>query len=364
MPAVIPCADLQITRRYLDQLVEAAVRAPSGDNLQPWQFEVHPDGRRVIIRVDATRDPSPMNAGQRMAWIAVGAAAENMLAAARFNGQEAVVDFSHESDAAVVHVDDVPEAEFRPDPNILARVTNRKLYEGRAVTDQTLGLLQERTPPLAESKTDWIVDPARIEELAEIIRQSDAVLFGNPAMREAFFRSVRFDAAADAEVDEGLSLASLEIRRREVTAFRMASRMPHWLFRAAGVARTIGAKSAQLVKSSSGVCVITTTNDTPAAHVSVGRALSRAWLALTDAGLAAQPMMSPLVLANALRHASTSAFSASERQQSATLVDLLERALQLNDGDRPAFLLRFGYATPPSGRTGRLSTTRAFSTPH
>src|SRR5262249_54497500 len=70
----------------LESLVAAAVRAPSGDNTQPWRFRIDPDARRIDLILDETRDPSPMNAGQRMARIALGAAFENLLLVAQVNG--------------------------------------------------------------------------------------------------------------------------------------------------------------------------------------------------------------------------------------------------------------------------------------
>ena len=70
-------------------LLKAAAVAPSGDNTQPWRFEVETSRIRVIV--DPARDPSPMNAGQRMARIAAGAAAENIIACQRHNGGEARV---------------------------------------------------------------------------------------------------------------------------------------------------------------------------------------------------------------------------------------------------------------------------------
>src|SRR5437588_12772428 len=65
--------------KLIEALMTAAVRAPSGDNTQPWRFSVDSGRGRIAIDVDPARDPSPMNAGQRMSRIAVGAALENML---------------------------------------------------------------------------------------------------------------------------------------------------------------------------------------------------------------------------------------------------------------------------------------------
>src|SRR5262249_42555471 len=73
----------------LAMLISAAVRAPSGDNTQPWRFKIDAKAGRITVAVDETRDPSPMNAGQRMARIAAGAALENILRTAQHNHWDA-----------------------------------------------------------------------------------------------------------------------------------------------------------------------------------------------------------------------------------------------------------------------------------
>ncbi len=72
--------------RSLASLLIAAGQAPSGDNTQPWRFVVDPESGTIALEEDATRDPSPMNAGGRMSRIAVGAALENLIRKAQSQG--------------------------------------------------------------------------------------------------------------------------------------------------------------------------------------------------------------------------------------------------------------------------------------
>ena len=63
----------------IDTLLEAGVLAPSGDNLQPWKFTFDRASRSILLDVDPKRDTSPMNAGQRMSRISLGAVLENVV---------------------------------------------------------------------------------------------------------------------------------------------------------------------------------------------------------------------------------------------------------------------------------------------
>jgi hypothetical protein len=82
--------------------------------------------------------------------------------------------------------------------------------------------------------------------------------------------------------------------------------------------------------------------------------MQRAWLALTEEGLAAQPMMSLLVLENALEHGPPVLVAALGRDRVSALGEQLRSLVPEIGPGRPAFLLRFGYAPAPGGRTGRL----------
>ena len=86
----------------LEQLVAAAIRAPSGDNTQPWRFILHRASHRIEVHVDEMRDSSPMNAGQCMSRIACGAAIENIFQMARARGWTATLETRAGSPIAMV----------------------------------------------------------------------------------------------------------------------------------------------------------------------------------------------------------------------------------------------------------------------
>jgi hypothetical protein len=108
------------------------------------------------------------------------------------------------------------------------------------------------------------------------------------------------------------------------------------------------------VASSSGVCIVTENEGTVRSELLAGRAMQRAWLALAERGLAVQPIMSLAILESVLRRGSAELLAALGRQQAMGLVGEL-RTLAPEIGQASiAFLMRFGYAPPPTVRTGRL----------
>ncbi len=341
----------------IDSILGAARSAPSGDNTQPVRFVVDFEARTIALILDPTRDPSPMNAGQRMARMAAGAALENLIRAAEARGltPHLVPGPGPGPSLAVVRLEgsssdpagDPPAA--RP-----PRVTNRRAYDGLAVDPSTLGRLVDACPPVGGATTHWIVGDDRIVAFADLVGRADGVMFGEPTMRRAFLGSVRFDQPPGAEAAEGLPLDALELGGSDRLALRAVRRTPDWMLKLGGTARIFAQKSRRLVASSSGLCLVVAPDGSEAADLAVGRALQRSWVALADEGLATQPMMSPLVLENAEVNGDDALrCRLGPDRLRALRATLRAIAPEIGDG-RPAWLLRFGHAPGPTGRTGRL----------
>jgi len=340
--------------KCLEQLVESAILAPSGDNTQPWRFEVDSRAQRIDIHLDPTRDTSPMNSGQRMARIAVGAALENIVQAVLHSGCSCEIEGPPPGGLARVRLSVPDGVSIGLGSATKARVTNRRPYDGRSLPSDFVEKSGLDGNPVDGVSTHWIIDRSRIGSIAPLIGRGDALMFGEPSMLAAFLAKVRFDAAPDAEVDDGLCLASLEAKAPDRLALRMMRRMPDKVLGAIGLSRIFDKNARALVNSASGLCLVVTADDSESNAVQAGRAMQRAWLSLTEVGLAAQPMMSLLVLENVSDNGGSELVESLGADALAALREELRELVPEIGKGRPAVLLRFGYAEPPSGRTGRL----------
>jgi hypothetical protein len=298
-----------------------------------------------------------MNAGQRMARIAVGAAVENIMATAQFNGLSATSSVL-DHDRVGIQLDGEPGATLRIDDSIRQRCTNRKPYEAVPVSASVLAALTS-TLSGEDVRTHWLTNREQLRRVAEIVRESDGLLFGNQVTRRAFLANVRFDAPDAEPVEYGLSLASMEVRAADRSAFRLLPRLPQWLVKLMRVGHKIGRQSEGLVNSSAGLFVAATSGIEPAADFSIGRAMQRAWLALTQHGLSAQPMMSLAVLHAIVQHGSEPLKRCFDTTRIQSLHSELKQVVSCLSDDRVGFLLRFGHATPPGGRCARRSLRAA-----
>ncbi len=337
-----------------ETLLNAAVRAPSGDNAQPWRFVIYPGASRVLLYVDETRDPSPMNAGQRMSRMAVGAALENMLRAARAKGWSVCLEDPPETALAALKVTDYHANGDGTDPAIVERVTNRRCYDGRPVSEELIDQLQRRSPGMEGIRVCWIYDRPRLDALASLIGRADGLMLSEPSMRRAFLANVRFDLPPNVEAQEYLPLGSLELPFFDRTALQYMSYFPDSLLRLGWARRKFAGASRRLVQSSSGLVVIVAEDNAPHGELLAGRVLHQTWLALTATGLAAQPMMSLAIFENVLRHGDPELLRSLGREEAESLVAELRTLVRVPESDRLVFVMRFGYAPSPSVRTGRL----------
>src|SRR5579862_5316160 len=139
------------TRAELLELISAAARAPSGDNMQPWQFVANSNESLIEIFIDTHRDSSPMNSGQRMSLIACGAVIENALLVARERGWYTELELPDELlnvSASLLIARVRLGARTTPNPTenysklIYERVANRRSYDGRLVSPIILADLE------------------------------------------------------------------------------------------------------------------------------------------------------------------------------------------------------------------------------
>jgi hypothetical protein len=323
-------------------LLSAAILAPSGDNTQPWKFEIDEAASSITVLVDETRDTSPMNAEQRMARIACGAAIENILRTAQFNDWQTSVEW-HGSPvklATIAVTGDFSKA-GQVEQVVKDRHTNRHRYDGREVTEETLARLRRELVEIPGTALTLVVSRDEIAQWAAAIGQADAAMFGQPEFLRAFLDNVRFDLPSNTECDEGLALGSLGLSTIDQALLPVIRHSPAWLIRSRLFRWPFSDKARRLALSSSGLAIVDANHQSPAGDVAVGRMMERVWLALAGLGLSTQPMMSISVLNHAGQFKEVGSNS-----------EILSRTSWFQS-DLPSAVLRFGHTARAPIRTGR-----------
>ena len=356
-PLVNPKAT-RLSGPVADYILQAAIRAPSGDNCQPWRFRVNQN--RVSLFLQPEVDRSLFNVEQYASLIACGAAVENMrLAASRYGFEARVNLFPHASEPLRVADVDFEAAGQAEDPLqsfISDRHTNRTVYDGRAVSAQTLARLTAQCDEFPGVELDLMTDRKHLRQIARLVWQADRVRLENRQLHAHFVKMVRFTISEALRLRDGLPLGNLEAGKGGEWFLRLTR--PWAAMNACnhlGASRLIARISYNGITQASAVGLVKCRDLTPASFIQGGRALQRIWLAATREGLDFQPMTAITLFWLRWQLGRQDGFDESQRRLLEIMWPAYKRLLvgDADAGQGHVMLFRIGYGRPVTCRTLR-----------
>lgn len=298
--------------------IRTATRAPSTHNTQPWLFEI--DGERVTVRPDPARALPALDPHARELWMSVGCAVENMVVAARHDGEALDVSLPpltqpHRGVLVQARRDrTAPDGLYHA---INERQTNRQAYDERPLEREVVEALEGLALEHGV-KLRLVTDRTAFEPYARLVAEADRQLFGSLRYRRELTSWLRFNEREQAATLDGMN-----------ARIYAGDPYPGWMTRmllplALSPARR-AREDLRHVRQASALLVLATADDRPSAWVAAGQALERVLLNLTLLGV------QHAYLNEAVRSPST-------RMKLAHLAGL--------QGARPQVLLRLGHAEP------------------
>ena len=320
LPDRAPTGEVEITRA----LIGAAILAPSHWNTQPWRFEV--DGPVIRLLADPERALPVIDPDRRSMRIALGAALENLLVAARAWGLRVTVTYPPpgERNGVVAEVawsvGEAPRdrALFHA---IVERRTNRDEFDGRGLFRENRVALSAQVPE--GFRLHWIDEREPIEEIGQLAH--DAVheqVMDRPAQAERFAWT-RFGDAARRRAD-GISIGALALGGpAKWFAGRYLDPGSWWLGQGAG---SLGKQARRCVRSAGALALLTAPVRREESRLVGGQVYERFALKATELGIAHQPI-NALIEQERFRH------------------DLMARFDAV--GEDPLMFVRLGHADRP-----------------
>jgi len=341
------------------EILDEAVRAPSGDNCQPWRFAVRDDEIRVYNVPE--RDTSLFNHLQRASYVAHGALLENLTLAATSRGYRCETRlFPDPGLPDLVASVRLTAGEPQPQPLqpfIKTRSTNRRPYdrkplaaEARKALMASLGSDLPATLWLTESAADQAA-------LADVVALNDRLVFENPHLHSFLYEHMRWTPREAEETADGLDLRTLELAFPDTVMFPL---LKNWqlvgFLNNFGVSRIIGANARKLAMSAGALGVIRVAGDGPEDYLTIGRTLERVWLEATRQGLSFQMMTGITFLMARVVTGDTEGITP---DQVRLLAAAREKTPVLKDGTTGgALLFRVGTSAPPTTLSLRQSSER------
>jgi len=340
-------------------ILDKARFAPSGDNTQPWRFEIIDDHHLLIHGRDTRRD-CVYDLRGHASQIALGALLETIAIAA--SAYQLTVRFLRRDDSR----EDQPliDAFFAPDSSMKSvalvheieeRVTQRRPLKTRALTTQQIAALEASLPP--GYRIHWRSSLRDRLRIASLLFRSAHIRLTTREAYETHRKVIQWNAVTseDRIPDRAVGVDPLT---RRLMRWAMAS----WSrisflnrFMMGTIAPRLQLDFVPGVRCASHFFLVA---DEPAQsvddYIASGRALQRFWLTAAQQGLLVQPEMTPLIFTQYDRE--HIAFSESTRaiaRASRVRADL-ESILSKEVCDRTLFMGRIGFGRVPVSRSLRL----------
>jgi hypothetical protein len=343
----------------IHEVLELARWAPSGDNTQPWRFEIRGDGSARIHGYD-TRRHCVYDLDAWASHVSHGALLETIAVAATRFGHRAEMSIEDERDPEhVTYAIDLIPASAEAAEDALAPFIRERSVQRRGMPLRRLA--SDERIALAESVGGFQLQ--LFESLADRCRLA-ALNARNAHIRLTIPEAYRVHAATIAwrssSSEDRMPDASLGAGPLLVATMRYA--MASWkridlLNRFAGgtILPRLALDVLPGVRCSAHFALIAP--DTPtrlADRVAVGRAVQRLWLTATRLGLQMQPSYTPLVFARYARERRLFTESARALEEARAVLERVQHLIDEKDFARIVFLGRLGAAVPIRGRSLRL----------
>lgn len=348
-------------REIIEKILELARWAPSGDNTQPWRFEIVSDDEVVIHAYD-THDHCVYDLDGMPSRLAHGALLETLAIAASGFGLKARVGFEPGLDssrpryrvALVRHVDIVKNPLF---DYITKRVTQRRPM-------RVGGLDGVRREVLSAALTDaggqviWFDRPHLRLKIATLL------------FRSAWIRLVTREAyeVHRAVIDWGKQFSETALPDQALGADPFTVRMMRWAMadwrRVEVMNRYFGGTLAPRVQldllpglqcAAHFALVAPGPLDDGRAQVEAGRLLQRFWLEVARQGMYLQPEMTPLIFSRYVQSGTPFTTHVGAQKRASEVRERMVGLLGQAALEKTFFFGRVGFGVAPSSRSLRLS---------
>ncbi|MBI5405975.1 hypothetical protein HY972_02995 [Candidatus Kaiserbacteria bacterium] len=348
-------------------VLEQALRAPSGDNTQPWRWVVR--GESIELWNESSDDPlhtlySGSRDNSQASYLSFGAAIENASVAATTRGYRAEISYFPDPACplliAVLAL--LKDPSVAPDPLadfLAARVTNRRPYRRVPLADAERAALLSATEDRALGEIKLLDDRQSVAKLATIASLHDELIFSIKRLHAYIFSHINWTRREDDRRRIGFYFPTLAA---PPFTWGFMQLMRHWWFMRIGIAcglhRFISLEQRIIYRESGGYGIMLLPGDSPADWVRVGRLTERVWLAATREGLSLHPLNGVILLSLSVEtEEGKRMFSRAQRQRLVEGSEGIARIFGVERG-RIAFLFRVGRGRAPGGRTSRLPFER------
>lgn len=347
-------------RETLLKILDLARWAPSGDNTQPWRFEVISDDHVVVHGFD-TREWCVYDLDGRASQMAIGALLETFRLAGTLHGVR--IDWQRRDDNRDethlrfdVRLTDAPEIVTDPlSQAIKVRCVQRRTYSTKPLSPEDRQRIESTiTPPFS---VRWFASSVERRKMAWLMFENAKIRLTCP---EAY-------AVHKSIIDWGQTYSTDRIPEYAVGVDPLTGKLMRWVMASwprvdffnrylmGTVLPRIQLDLLPGLKCAAHFALVAPYPlDTVDRAVAAGCAMQRFWLGATKAGLQLQPEMTPVIFSRYVRSGVKFSHNSKAVSMATTLSKKLASYMPDVDPSRLIFIGRCGFGNPATSRSLRL----------
>lgn len=345
-------------RSTAEEILDLARWAPSGDNSQPWRFEIRSEDE-ILVHAHDTRATCVYDLDGRASEISHGALLETLeIAATRFGLSATSSRIEQRPGYSAYRVTLRPSTDVKPHAllgSIQDRVVQRGAMPTRRLNADECSQLARAAHPY--EVTWWRTLRERFA-IAALNARNAHIRLTIPEAYEVHRAVIQWNSTTS---EDRLPDAALGANALMLHTMRWA--MASWgrmqfmnRYFAGTLLPRVMLDLTPGVRCSAHFCLVA--QSTPKGnddYVLAGRAVQRFWLTATRLGLQVQPSYTPLVFARYAREGRSFTTVRAARYEAEAIAKRIDRALGEDRAERAMFLGRIGPSRPVRGRSTRLA---------
>ncbi len=346
--------------RQIEDIITVALKAPSGDNCQPWKFQI--EGQKLFVFHDEARATHQLNRKNHASFMALGSLLEAMQIAAsvhHLKTETKLIFEQHGSLSLWAEVSFLLSNQII-DPlveTISIRCTDRRLYKKGDLDAQLIQQLMDLNKRYPGCALHLKKDSSH--QFINYLLGSEKFLWTNKRIVKDLFQWIRFSENEVKSKSDGMSLLNIGVNIAEAFLLRFIRKFPQLprMLWPLGFKQKITTDLRKSIESSAGLICFSVNEVSPVSLCHTGRMAYRVWLLLNSHSFGVQPLsFSSTSLGDLVSGAFHSDASEEEIQHFSEGLKIVRDNFDLKSDEIPVWIFRTGLSKPlPNDhRTPRL----------
>ncbi|TCD01051.1 Rv1355c family protein [Pedobacter psychroterrae] len=347
-----------LNKQQIEQLVSAAILAPSAGNNQPWMW--YANQGNLFLFHNQTVSVSWSDFDEITSNISFGAAIENLKIEAGKLGLQVASSFfpvKENKRLAAAFTFSTSEIAYGKElaPGIALRLTNRKKGNGQKLSREIIASLKSVAELSDGAVLEIVENDEDVQKIADIVAKVERMRFLYPQGHHEFYNSeLRWTDEEALETKTGLDIRSLELSESEKAGLFVAKSpgviklLNEW-----GGGAAFEKLSKTAVLSSAGIGLITMPEYSAENFIKGGEAVQRVWLTANLNGLSIHPVSAPIFFLARLNEGNGAEMTTDMIKELEELEATLNKIFSSLEKKQGIFMFRLSYADDASVRSFR-----------